>query len=170
MFASLFSKMLSRLARPAAHADKKVPRMPARKAIRSVRLSGPAGRIPFRLAFAAGADSPATGLLLHVRLWPYAPLAPAFRRGWRQSVFIAQRVQEVAQVGIPLEWGGTIRPPAVPVSFPRARAVGETHAIGQAAFIGSRWRIAEPATAEPIEFLTKGSSLPACGYRTRSML
>jgi hypothetical protein len=170
VFASLLSKMLSRLVRPADQADKTVSKMPARKAIRSVRLNGPAGRIPFRLALAAGADSPVTGSLLHVGLWPYAPLTPAFRRGWRQSAFIAQRVQKVAQVGRPLEWAGTIQPPSVPVSFPRARAVGETHVFGQPSFVGSRWRIAEPATAEPMEFLTKGSRLPACEYRTRSML
>lgn len=169
-FASLFSKMLTRLARPADQAHKPTPKMPARGAIRSVRLTSPAGRIPLRLACAAGAASPATGLLWHVRLWPHAPLTPAFRKGWRQSPFIAQRVQIVAHAGIPLEWGGAIRPPNVPVLFPRPRAVGETRAFGQTPFIGSRWRIAEPETAEPVQFLANGSNLPACEYRTRSML
>ena len=169
-FASLFSKMLMRLARPADQPHKPAPKMPAPREIRSVRLTSPAGRIPFRLACAAGVASPATGLLLHVRLWPHAPLTPAFKKAWRQSPLIAQRVQLVAHAGMPIEWGGATRPPNVPVLFPLPRAVGGTRAFGQAPFIGSRWRIAEPETAEPKQFLANGSNLPACAYRTRSML
>lgn len=164
VFASLFSKMLSRLAGQATHPG----RLTAGYAIRSVRLMGPAGRIPFPLVCVAGADSPAEGLLSHMRLWQYAPLTPVFRSGWRPSVFAAQRVQEVAQVGTPIESGDAIRPAAMPVWFPGARAVGETHAFGQASFMGPRWHTAEPATAEPME--ARGDNLPACGYHTRSML
>ncbi len=167
---SPFSKITSILTRPEARADKAVPRKPARAAIRSVRLGTPAGRIPFRLAFAAGAGSPAAGLALYVRRSPYAPLTPVFRRGWRQSAVIAQPVREVAQVGIPLEWGVANEPPLVAISFPRARTAGEARTFGRLSLVGPPRRFAEPAGAEPMEFLIKGSSLPACAYRTRSML
>ncbi len=71
---------------------------------------------------------------------------------------------------MPLEWGGSIRPPNVPVLFPRPRTVGEGRAFGLAPMIGSRWHIAEPEAAEPVQFLANRSDLPACAYRTRSML
>ncbi len=169
-FASLFSKMLTRLARATDQPHKPAPKMPGPRAIRSVRLTSPSGRVPFRLVCAAGTASPATGLSWHVRLWPHAPLTPTFRKGWRQSPLIAQRVQVVADAGTPLEWGDAIRQPNVPVLFPRPRAVGETRKFGLTPFISSRWRIAEPEAAVPIESLANGSGLPACAYRTRSML
>jgi hypothetical protein len=164
VFASLLSKMLARLAGPANPTDKPPPR----RAIRSVRLIGPAGRIPFHLSYLAGENSPAEVSSSHIHLWPYAAPAPAFRRWWRQRAFVSLGVREVGRVSPPLDSGVAIRASAPPVWFPCTRAVSGMRRFGQASFIGSRWRVAEPDAGEPMD--AKHSDLPACAYRTRLML
>jgi hypothetical protein len=63
-----------------------------------------------------------------------------------------------------------LRDSEIPVLIPGSRSRVNRRAFVPVAPIRSERHIAEPADAEPLEFLAKGSRLRACEYRTLSML
>ncbi len=143
-----------------------------RMALVSRRLSEPAGGLRAPLVLAPATPQPPAGWSPAIRLGTVTTPSPSGAGIWRRPgpVVCHKPPQAASSPAAPLTQGALFHDSAIPVLIPGSRPRVNRRAFVLVAPIRSERHIAEPADAEPLEFLAKGSRLHACEYRTLSML